>query len=315
MPPSLRQRRARDRCTRCGTGRPDRAGAGPAWNRCPLGVARARGRAAVWKCIFPQCGRPPSPSMIASTPRKYALEGGPARQVDREVAGLAPRAHAERDVVGADAADLDREVDEQTLAFDELADRAAAPVAMSAPRDRVLHLHEPHEASAAEDVVAPGRRARRPMEAGDEPSARARGSAPDAAGPGPRSARGERCRSRSRSSTSCSRAASGSGRRCGCSSSPCTCRCAGTSSSRRARSRRRCRPTRRGTRPSGLGSSTARSLNSGSHCSVTWVTTPSAPSPTRAQAKISGSSVAEQRTTSPEPVTSSRPTIEAAIDP
>ncbi|CAM5706371.1 hypothetical protein SANTM175S_05275 [Streptomyces antimycoticus] len=68
------------------------------------------------------------------------------------------------------------------------------------------------------------------------------------------------------------------------------------------------------TRSKGIGSSRAVSRNSGSTAKVIALTTPSEPSPIRAAAKISGFSVAEQRSTEPSAVTSSRPLIWAAIE-
>ena len=58
------------------------------------------------------------------------------------------------------------------------------------------------------------------------------------------------------------------------------------------------------TSSSGIAPSTACSTNAGSHCSVTAVSTPKAPSPTRAALNSSGRSVGEQGTTAPSAVTS-----------
>src|SRR2546421_317426 len=65
----------------------------------------------------------------------------------------------------------------------------------------------------------------------------------------------------------------------------------------------------------GRGFSTECSRKSGSHWSVTFVTTPRAPRPTRAHANTSGSSSAEQRSTSPPAVTSSSAVTNVATPP
>ena len=64
-----------------------------------------------------------------------------------------------------------------------------------------------------------------------------------------------------------------------------------------------------------IGCSTARRLNASTHWIVSVDTRPSAPSPTRAQANTSGSSSAEQATSEPSPVTSSRPASWVARPP
>ena len=93
----------------------------------------------------------------------------------------------------------------------------------------------------------------------------------------------------------------------GCSPWPGSGRCAGTSTARRGGSRRRARRSGPAASSQSIGNSCASSVNSGSTAKVRVVRMPSAPRPSRATANTSGFSVAAAVSTSPLPVTSSRP--------
>jgi hypothetical protein len=66
---------------------------------------------------------------------------------------------------------------------------------------------------------------------------------------------------------------------------------------------------------SGAGRSSARSVNASTQRSVSSVTTPSAPTPTRTASNTSAFSVAEQRMAEPSPVTRRTASTNEASEP